>query len=265
MAMLKKGSILLVLFISISCLENSRDENFILLDFYRNTNASIRQKLSIMANDSINKWIKDSLAITKALIFDSYKINDDIIFNQDSSRMFTTINVANTHQREIYADYILDFGGAKIEGKWYFFFMGVSSPVVRSNWQDSVYAPLTFEELSYIAYEWNFKTLIKNINEGHPEKNEERFEDMFFDYYECKNSNDQKACSDSFILESVSGKYAYRLDPKEIAEIKRAMAESVRPPEPERSFWDKTFSKKKVFELEEWKDYLRKENVNKSK
>jgi hypothetical protein len=128
-----------------------------------------------------------------------------------------------------------------------------------------VYAPLTFEELSYVAHERRFKTLVKNINQGHPEKNEVFFKSHFYGYSRCKGSSDVKKCSDSIVLNNSIEMYKYKLDPKEIAEIKRAMAESVRPPEPERSFWDKTFSKKKVFESEEWKDYLRKENVNKSK
>jgi hypothetical protein len=90
---------------------------------------------------------------------------------------------------------------------------------------------------------------------------------LFPELPECKGltGEDRRICEDSMILKSVKGKYKYKLDPKEIAEIKQAMAESVRPPEPQRSFWDKTFAEKKIFESEEWKDYLRKKNVNKSK
>jgi hypothetical protein len=55
------------------------------------------------------------------------------------------------------------------------------------------------------------------------------------------------------ILKSVKGKYQYKIDAKEIAEIKKVMNESIRPPEPVKTWWDKLFAKEKIFESEAWK------------
>jgi hypothetical protein len=54
------------------------------------------------------------------------QIDSILIFNSDSTRFFTTVNKRKLNFKGASSDLILDFGGAKIGGKWYFFFMGVS-------------------------------------------------------------------------------------------------------------------------------------------
>jgi hypothetical protein len=268
MAESKKGSNLLILLTSIilsSCGNANPDNEFEIKHIFVEQNFHKYEFLYSQANDSLKYWIKDSLSIATYFVTNpAYSIESVFIFNIDSTRFYTVVIKQDTGNKDAVYDYVLDFGGAKINGKWYFFFMGVSSPVERSNWQDSVYAPLTFEELSYVAYEWNFKTLIKNINEGHPEKNEAFFRNTFFNNKQCLSSADPKKCFDDRILRKVGGEYAYKLDPKEIADIKRAMAESKIPSDKplviERSFWDKLQDGEKTFESKAWKDYLRKKH-----
>lgn len=208
------------------------------------------------ANDSIKKWVDDSLDICRLEFNNTWGLSRIFIFNNDSSRFYTVVLNRDTTTKDSPADVIKDFGGAKINGRWYFFFMGVSEPIVRAFWQDSVYAPLTFEELNYVAYELRLKTLIKNIDDGYPEKNEDIFKNKLFpELPECKGlkGNNRKLCEDSMILKSVKGKYQYKIDAKIIAEINKTMKESVRPPEPVKSWKDKIFAKEKFFESKAWK------------
>ena len=223
---------------------------------HQRTNDKVYKELYKSVNDSLHVWIKDSLSITKFIFCDEWQLSTIFIFNKDSTRIFTTIIDSRSKMKNDPSDNIYDFGGAKINGRWYFFFMGVSEPIDRVYWQDSVYAPLTFEELNYVAYELRLKTLIKNIDDGYPEKNEDIFKNKLFpELPGCKGlkGNNRKLCEDSMILKSVKGKYQYKIDAKIIAEINKTMKESVRPPEPVKSWKDKIFAKEKFFESKAWK------------
>jgi hypothetical protein len=150
--MLKKDKfsvLLLVFLLLISCKDSEREFSY--TDKIYSTEKY--KKIHLAAIDSINKWIIDSLSVTGLEFNNKWKLDNRLFFNSDSTRLFTVILDVDTIYKNSPSDNIRDFGGAKIGGKWYFFFMGVSEPVDRSYWQDSVYAPLTFEELSYVAYE----------------------------------------------------------------------------------------------------------------
>jgi hypothetical protein len=154
---------------------------------HQRTNDKVYKELFKSVNDSLNVWIKDSLSITKFIFCDEWQLSNIFIFNKDSTRIFTTIIDSRSRMKNDPSDNIYDFGGAKINGRWFFFFMGVSEPIDREYWQNSVYAPLTFEELNYVAYELRLKTLVKNIDDGYPEKNEDIFKNQIFpEFIECK-------------------------------------------------------------------------------
>lgn len=267
--MLKRDSIFwLFLILFFSC-DNKKNE---LQDFnnryvYIRKNFNKYSRIFMMAEDSLNKWVDDSLGVTTGIFYTKPHVLDSVfIFNNDSTRLYTTVNIRNYHFKYAIADMLQDFGGAKINGKWYFFFMGVSSPVRREDWQDSVYAPLTFEELSYVAYESHFKTLVKNINEGKLEKNEEIFKKrLFFDISGIKNITDErrKQFEDSVILAITKEKYKYKLDPKEIADIKQSIAESKLPADKplvkSYSWWEILQYGEKPFESDAWKNRNKRE------
>ncbi|MEY3501525.1 MAG: hypothetical protein RL308_3198 [Bacteroidota bacterium] len=263
--MLQKDKwIILVAIIFLSCSENNKMENELKFrDKYISSNFNSYKDLYGISTDSINKWMDSSLSIVQYEVVNRcFKLDSIYIFNKDKSRFYTTYNTKDFENKDAVFDYIKDFGGAKINGKWYFFFMGVSSPVRREDWQDSVYAPLTFDELSYVAYESHFKNLVKNIQEGYPEKNEKYFDDMFFDYSECKDVKDKHFCSDTFTLAAVVSKYKNKLEPKEIADIKQSILESKLPDgEPlvkSFSWWEKLKYGEKLFESETWKERKKK-------
>ncbi len=216
------------------------------------------------ANDSILAWKKKSLSVVKSYIIYPNRLDSVLVFNKDSTRLYTSINTIDGKNLNAIFDYVDDFGGAKINGKWYFFIMGVYRPVRREDWQDSVYAPLSFEELSYVAYNTLFKTLVKNINEGHPEKNEEIFNNRIFsELRQCKglNGSAKRMCEDSLILDAVFGKYQHKLDPNEIASIKESISASKLPEGvplvKSYSWWEIYKYGQKPFETKAWKDYVK--------
>src|SRR5690554_2329604 len=58
-------------------------------------------------NDSINKWISDSLAVTKSIFFENYwQVDSVICFNEDSTRLFTTVNKSDRAFLDSIFDYI---------------------------------------------------------------------------------------------------------------------------------------------------------------
>ena len=268
--MLKKGSyIFLILIILFSCEKLEQNDVYINIQNrsnYISKNFNNYKSIYMLANDSISFLIKSQLDITKSIAFEEYQLDSILIFNSEKTRFYTIINRRHEKFKNSPFDGIEDFGGAKINGKWYFFFMGVSSPVRREDWQDSVYAPLTFEELSYVAYESHFKTLVKNINEGKLEKNEEIFKKrLFFDISGIKNITDErrKQFEDSVILAITKEKYKYKLAPKEIADIKQSIAESKLPADKplvkSYSWWEILQYGEKPFESDAWKNRNKRE------
>jgi hypothetical protein len=220
------------------------------------------------ANDSLNKWVNDSLYITKSIFnynFKScWKLDSNLIFDKDSNIFFTTVLNSNSDYNDAIADAIEDFYGRKINGRWYFFFGGTSTVLPREGMQDSIYAPFSLEEMSYLAYDLKFEWMIKAINEGHPEKIDAYFEYLGSDVQECPKINGKVdwRCVDSSIAVNCKGQYDFKMTKEEIAKIQKEMAESVRPPEPPKEtkqwwqFW-KEEPPIPIFETEEWKNYLK--------
>ena len=216
--MLSRGK-KLVIFIAVilnSCSnENELKSSLEEYDKARNARSIKEHSIYRDANDSIQKWVRDSLSIVEHYIAYPYELNEIFIFNLDSTRFYTTINTRDNKNKDAIFDFINDFGGAKIAGKQYFFFSGTSEPVDRSYWKDD-YNPLTFEELNYIAYERRLKKLIQNIDNGHPEKNDVFFINYFYSVDKCKGElSFVKKCCDSIVLKMVSEKYKYKVNFKD--------------------------------------------------
>jgi hypothetical protein len=182
-----------------------------------------------------------------------------VVFNNDSSRLFTNLIMKSCSNKDAIFDYLNAVGGAKIKGKWYYFF-GMQPVIDRASYQDSIYSPLSFDELSYLAREHLQDAYTINAD-GSISTN-----DRFFDFMYNRNgwglpANSTVAQIDSLIVAKTTAIRKEKIDPQELADIKKEMAASVRPPEPkiETSFWEKIFGrKKKLFESKEWKEYLKK-------
>jgi hypothetical protein len=216
-----------------------------------------------LITDSVASWKKDSLSKVGSIFYNDYNIDSIFLFNKDSSMLLTTVNIVDRQHKNATLDYIYDLYGRKINGKWYFFF-GASTVLPREFYQDSVYSPLSFEELSYLAYKERFEYFVDN-KKPLPED----FFDDVLGAYHCKPYGAKKydrtqvnLCLDSLALATHAAYHAKKMTKEEIAEIQKAMDESVRPPESlkkSKEWWQ--FWKKEpaipFFESEQWKNYLK--------
>lgn len=232
-------------------------------NYYVNNNFVKYEKVYNQLNDSLNYWIEQQISSVEYFQNKSeFMVDSMILFNKDSTHLYTLILKKDMHKKDAVFDYLKAIGGAKINKAWYFFFMNVTYPVDRKSFQDSIYAPLSFDELSYLAHE-NLIGIIRKDANNYFYVDEKFFQHNFYDLVtECPKDKWQKICVDSLILKMTSDKYKYKIKPEEIEEMKKQMARSVRPLEPKQdiSLWQKLFGRKeeKLFESKEWKEYLQK-------
>ncbi len=192
-------------------------------------------------NTSIAQWLHDSLSIALPYYLYPYQVDSVICFNSDSTRLFSTINCRIEGVQDAKGDNIREIGGAKIHGNWYFL-LGASWPISRIEYQDSMYAPLTFKELSYIAHQRIFPK-----HRFDPQKNKWSFDTSFFEatFYEsipeCKGRSTRNACYDSVWLAKWEKLKTEKLSPSKIEHTKLEMQGSARPSEPyeARTWWER--------------------------
>ncbi len=254
--MSKKDSRIYLVWFILVLLVGCSDKNKI-----RRLNFTKQPKIQASINDTLQKWISDSLAKTKPLFFDNeaFRVNNFIVFNQDSSLLYTTLNRKGIH-RNSSADLIEEIGGSKIKDQWYFFFKGPIY-VSRTLYKNSKYDPYSFFELEYISYEDIYPKVVRWLPGGNYEVKEEYFQKRYLGAIQnkCHEGQELRMCFDSIIIDLNQRYYDHKIDPKEIEDIKQSIEASVRPIEPkiELTTWEKIFGKEeKLFETQEWKDYI---------
>ncbi|MGK0315820.1 MAG: hypothetical protein ACI86M_002052, partial [Saprospiraceae bacterium] len=126
--------------------------------------------------DTLHQWKQDSLNCSSQFFFDdAWEVDSILIFNNDSTRLFTTVNEKNLGKSSK-SDMIEGIVGIKKHGRWHFHF-GANRIIPRSSYQDSIYSPMTFEELSHIGHIRVMSRLLKVNKAGH----------CFIDYDEMDN------------------------------------------------------------------------------
>ncbi len=214
-----------------------------------------------VANDTITSWLKNDLVASQMLLLDKWKIETPILINANNDKLYCVILKQSTSFLNSNSDWMFDLVGAKINGKWYFFF-GSSTVIDRASYQDSIYNPMTFDELSYLARENLSRSFYQD------EKGNVKVLESFFDFMDDPNGWGLPAGStrkdiDSVIVARNKKMRQYKIDPAEIEQIKAEMAKSVRPKEPipDLKWYEKIFPKeKKLFETDEWKEYVKSKN-----
>ena len=207
--------------------------------------------------DTLGKWKADTLANSLQYFFDEYyKLDSMIILNSDSTRILAFHLEQKRSFLNAKTDRLSQLAGAKIKNKWYFFF-GPSIHVDRASYQDSVYAPLSFAELSYLAREQLRKALYRDSDgliKAH---------DDFFNIIQGKYTND--SLFELHVLDYNRRFQLGKIDKIELEEIKKEISSSIQPPEPSdtRNWFQKKFGPKKLFETKEWKEYIGNKNMGK--
>lgn len=211
-------------------------------------------------NDTLNSWKEDSVALSKPYFCDNFNMLDSMmVFNSDSTRCYCNLVEQSVSGQ---MDCIQGVGGAKIRGKWYFFF-GSSTVIDRTSYQDSMYSPLSFEELSYLAREHLHNAFTINQN-GAIITNDQFFEFMYNRRGWGLPENSTMLQLDSLIVARTQEERMKKIDLEELNDINRHIAASKKGLEPiqDVSLWQKWFGEKKLFESQEWKDYLNKKYGN---
>ena len=264
--------IFLICFISViyCCSRNSSIKEKSIFDDFQKCSDYLQDEYTLYKDlhqdiyDTINMWKRDSLKSVE-FIFSrpSYFIDSVIIFNKEKNRLYANLIFIDNNVNSIF-DLINDLGGAKINNKWYFF-RGSQNAIDRATYQDSIYSPLTFNELSYLARKNLSGAFTKDGN------GDNKVRETFFDFMDDLNGwglppGSTRADIDSVIVARNKEMHSRKIDPKEIEKIKAEMAKSVRPKEPipDIKWYEKIFPKeKKLFETDEWKEYVRSKNQEK--
>ncbi|MBY0244734.1 MAG: hypothetical protein K2Q03_04695 [Sphingobacteriaceae bacterium] len=128
-----------------------------------------------VANDTIKKSIKNRLSDYKYYISHDWYLDSLICFNKKMNRCV----MALSSKSSIFTtDGMVEFYGAKINNKWYFF-KGGNFVLPREYYQEDVSLPLSTEILHEIAIENIFGGYLKQNKKGVWEVNEKWFQYYF--------------------------------------------------------------------------------------
>ncbi len=198
-------------------------------------------------NDTLQRWRIDSL---ESMIYmmnrDTEVLDSMIVFNSDSTRLFTYILLRDDQYKDAVFDNLQALGGFKINGIW-LYFMGMQIVIDRDSYQDSIYSPLTFIELSFLARE-HLQNAYTINNDRSILPNDSFFEFMYNRRGWGLSEESSLEQLDSFILKRSQEMRKKKLNVEELNEIKRDSERSNRPIElPNNiSLWQKWFGEKKT-------------------
>lgn len=235
----RKGKILIALFLCItySCKEKHVPDD--VLNGYVKQNFHKYKSVYIALNDSIKKWVQDSLGIATSLHLNLYQVDSVICFNSDSNRLFTTLNKIDVLNKRAVMDYIDYIGGAKIKEKWHFRFLSESMAIPREVYSDDIYTPLTLKNVSNIAHEEVLSAAVFKNSDGTYQSNNQYFQAVFYDKigWACDSCFMQEDW-DNKIMKSIQRQYSHKINAKELAALKEEYSQSVRPKEAKKKWWE---------------------------
>ncbi len=227
-------------------------------DLYMNRKFSEYKLYYSAIKDTLTSWKKDSLLISQywGYVFDS-KLDSMIVFNSDSTKFVANILLQDRYNRDAVFDYIELIGGSIVDKDIYIYIMS-NITIDRAAYQDSIHQSMSFIELSYLARE-NLNSAFLINEDGSIQS-----EDLFFEFmYNRKNFglpvNSTLIQFDSAVVSNVLKLRRNKINYMELKEIQNNIGRTSRAAEPElnKSLWQKWFGEKKLFESQEWKDYLK--------
>ena len=180
------------------------------------------------ANMTLKNWIKDTLEISEQYAYYQYQIDSAFVFNKDSTRLYTTINIRDTINKNAKGESSNELYGAKVGGKWYF--MDGAGLWIPKNWyQDSLYAPMTFSEISYVAHTNFIQNRLFKKADGTYECNDVLFGE---DFTHCAIPYGQKGDFDSAVVAKHKEIHKKKFDWAEMEKDKLDAAKIPQPAEP---------------------------------
>jgi len=207
--------------------------------------------------DTLSQWKEDSLVCTSQIFFDdAWQVDSILLFNKDSTRLFTTVNMRRIYSGTGTSDLIDGIVGVRKYKRWFFHY-GAHRYISRHGLKTDIYSALSFEELSYVSHTRAMARFFKIDKEDQYFIDYDEMDNYFFKAYKSSYPNIDRI--DSLILTRIAAYKKKKLDIKMIERVKEKRLNSISPTEPEaknKSWWDKMFGKEEVgfFETEAWKN-----------
>lgn len=219
------------------------------------------EALRSQAIDSIQSYVDDSLRYVAFLVhYPPWQLDSIFIFNTDSTRFYTKLHYQSEKLLTAKLDCTIDFGGAYIKNRWYFFQMGTVTYVPRGEYHHDPYEPLTFEELSYIAWRRAIPGLIYGRRDGSIATDHKAIDRMLCETGRriCPDKETACVCNDSMTIAQNTHRRKFKLDKEDILRIQEDIQASKKPyvpPHKELTAWDRLWGKEeKLFDSEAWKN-----------
>ena len=145
---------------------------------YQNDNFENYKDLRVKIIDSIKLYSAELfLSSYTGLNRGEWNIDSTIIFNIDSSRFITSINLSNTLVRN-YTDALYALYGYKINNTWYFL-KGATTVLPRKFYTTNFNEPLTAEQLGFLAKKEVLSIYVARTSNGNT-INEKAFDNVVF-------------------------------------------------------------------------------------
>jgi hypothetical protein len=142
--------------------------------------------------EEIEQGKKKFLYATMGQLYREYKVDNLIVFNEDNTKLFTTVNTIKDDGSSGSSDKIQSLYGVKIDGRWYVYLGKYNLVALRAGYKYDKYEPFTWEELSYVAHEQMFRRYISLDRKGN----------LVIDYEQLEaDVNPEHMCGTNYINE----------------------------------------------------------------
>ncbi len=207
----------------------------------------------------IQDWITEMIksrnkTVKQLIIYSHFEVDKMMLFNKNKTKCIGTINISSiATSKSSSADKIRRFQGVKINSKW-LFFMGATLVLPRDYYKYDMYAPLSFEELSYLARK-EFLLPFCKIENGQLVENHEAIDKYV---YIQKGLEYPDGETDENWIKFYEQQTKDTIPQAKIEKTKRKISGLEKPRSYEikkLSWWDKLKGKKPpLFERDEWKN-----------
>ncbi len=255
----------LITLMSINCMSLNRNidkidkeiiiQNFISKNFnnYSNIHAEIENLIFIRIKN-FNKTVTGQL-------FRQYKVDNLLVFNNDTTKLYTTINSKAGINEIGSSDLIQSLYGVKIDGKWLVFIGHQNLIAMRDGYKYNKYEPFTWDEISFMAHEQMFGKYLSFDWKGKLSINKNMVDKEVNPWDLGGTSVSEEGTETERFLRIWEFKNSQIIDSLRIAQIKEDLdAGKNKPKDPIKkvAWWDRLWGKEiPIFETDEWKEYIK--------
>lgn len=217
--------------------------------------------------DMIDFNIKSLQVNTTGLMFRQYGVDKFIIFNNDSTKLYTTVNaIAGIHEIGS-SDLVKSLFGVKIEGKWYIYLGQYNLIALREGYKYNKYEPFTWDELSYVAHEQMFGRYVSLDWKGNLKVDVEKLEADVNPRHMCGTDFMNEETPEIGLIKCYDDLISKKIDSTQLAQIKEDMIagkDKIKDPVEGPTIAQKYLGiGVPIFESKAWKKFIQSKNQKK--